>query len=148
MPAEGLLADVALRAWAIASVVVALKTMAVGVYTSSIRLRKSVYISPEDYAMQGLPPAPGPDSDVERARRIHQNDLENGLPFFVVGFVYALTGPSTTGLWICFAGFPIARILHTLFYARGRMPHRTIAFGAGFAITLWMAGSALVSILF
>ena len=86
----------AVHAWAVASVVVALKTMASGVYTSSIRLRRHVYISPEDYEMQGQPVAQQADPDVERARRIHQNDLENGLPFFVIGFVYALTGPGAT----------------------------------------------------
>ena len=143
-----LLADPALRAWALASVVVALKTLASGVYTSSIRLRKGVFISPEDYAFQGQTPATGPDPDVERARRIHQNDLESGVPFALVGLVYALTGPSSLGLWICFAGYPLARILHALFYARAKMPHRTVAWTVGFAITVWMALSSLASLLF
>jgi glutathione S-transferase len=144
---DDLLAQPALRAWALSSVVVALKTMAVGVYTSSIRIRRNVYISPEDYAVQGLPPAAGADADVERARRMHRNDLENHLPFALVGLVYALTGPTTAGLWICFAGFPLARIAHSITYARGLMPHRTIAFGVGFLITLWMALSSLVALL-
>jgi uncharacterized membrane protein YecN with MAPEG domain len=64
-----------------------------------------------------------------------------------VGFVYALTEPSTIGLYLCFAGYPVARILHTLFYARGLMPHRTVAYTAGFAITVWMALSSLWSLL-
>ncbi len=145
--AAGLLADPALRAWALASVVVALKTMAVGVYTSTIRLRKHVYISQEDYAVQGHTPASGSDDDVERARRIHRNDLEAGVPFALLGLVYALTGPSGAGLWICFAGFPVARIVHTICYARALMPHRTLAFLAGFFILLWMALSSLWSLL-
>jgi uncharacterized MAPEG superfamily protein len=142
-----LLAQPAVGAWAIACTIVALKTLAVAVYTSSIRIRRGVFISPEDYELQGLQPAGGPDPAVERARRIHQNDLENGLPFALVGLVYALTGPSALGTWLCFAGFPIARILHTIFYARGLMPHRTIAFGVGFIVTVWMAVSSLVTLL-
>lgn len=142
-----LLAQPALRAWGIACAVVALKTMAVAVYTSSIRIRRGVFISPEDYALQGLQPGAATDAEVERARRIHQNDLENGLPFALVGLVYALTGPSAVGSWICFAGFPIARVLHTIFYARGLMPHRTIAYAVGFGVTVWMAVSSLVTLL-
>ncbi len=142
-----LLSQPAVHAWALASIVVALKTMGAGVYTSVLRMRKGVFAAPEDYALQGKTPAPGPDPDVERARRIHQNDLEAGLPFVLVGLVYALAGPSSAGLWICFAGFPIARIFHAIFYARALMPHRTIAFMAGELILLWMALASLVTLL-
>ena len=140
---DDLLLQPAVRAWAAASVVLALKTMAIGTYTSTIRIRKRVYIAPEDYEMQGHPPVAAPDADVERARRIHQNDLENHLPFALVGLVYALTGPSTLGLWLCFAGFPIARILHSVAYARALMPHRTIAFAYGAFVLLWMSLASL-----
>ncbi len=143
-----LLADPALRAWAAAAVIVCLKTMAVGVYTSHLRIRKRVYISPEDYAFQGQAIVSSSDPDIERARRIHQNDLENGLPFLVVGFVYALTDPSALGLWVCFAGFPAARILHSFFYASARMPHRTAAFAVGWGITVWMAVASLFDLVF
>jgi len=138
-PVSELLSQPAIRAWALASVVVALKTLGAGVYTSMIRMRKDVYASPEDYALQGKEPAATRDEQVERARRMHRNDLEAGLPFALVGLVYALTGPTTAGLWICFAGFPVARILHGVFYARQLMPHRTLAFGVGFLVTVWMA---------
>lgn len=139
-----LLDDPAMQAWAAATLVVILKMMGVGVYTSVLRMRRNVYISPEDYAMQGQPVKEGTDEEVERARRIHRNDLENVLPFAIVGFIYALADPSSLGLRICFVGYPVARILHTFFYARGLMPHRTLAFMLGFLITLWMAISSLV----
>ena len=137
----------AVHLWAISSAVVALKTLGVGAYTSSLRIRSGTYISPEDYAFRGQTPKTGPDPDVERARRIHQNDLENHLVFALIGFVYALTEPSTIGLYLCFVGYPIARILHTFFYARGRMPHRTVAYTVGWSITVWMALSSLWSLL-
>jgi len=142
-----LLDNAAIKAWAIASLVVALKTLASGVYTSAIRIRKGVFASPEDYRSQGLEPKSGVDDDVDRSRRIHLNDLEAGVPFALVGFIYALTQPSTLGVWICFAGFPIGRILHMITYARGMMPARTIAWSIGFVITVWMAVSSLYSLL-
>ncbi|MGH0037650.1 MAG: MAPEG family protein [Myxococcota bacterium] len=142
-----LMADAAVRAWAAATLVVLLKMMAVGVYTSVLRIRKHVYISPEDFEMQGQPVVETPDEDIERARRIHRNDLENVLLFAIVGFVYALCEPSSLGLRVCFVGFPVARILHTFFYARGLMPHRTLAFTFGFGITAWMTLSSLVHLL-
>lgn len=137
----------ALRAWAIASVLIGLKTIAVGMYVSSIRLRKNIYISPEDYAYQGGTPATGSDPDVERARRMHQNDLESGLPFALIGLAYAFSAPTTLGLWLCYGGYVVARILHSIFYARAMMPHRSIAFGLGFLALLWMALASLLSFL-
>jgi glutathione S-transferase len=145
--ATALLDEPALTAWGLANCVVALKMMAVSAYTSSIRMRKGVFISPEDYALQGLEVRAGEDPDVERARRMHRNDLENHLAFALVGLVYALTGPSTLGVWLCFAGFPLARIAHSVSYARGWMPHRTVAFGVGYLICAWMALSSIVSLL-
>jgi uncharacterized MAPEG superfamily protein len=144
---SSLLSEPAVHAWALSCIVVALKTISAGVYTSTIRIRKGVYISPEDYEVQGVTPVAGLDPEVERARRIHQNDLESGLPFALIGFVYALTGPSSVATAICFAGFPIARILHGVFYGRALMPHRTIAFGLGFLILLWMAIASLIALL-
>lgn len=142
-----LIGEPALRGWAIASLLLVLKMMASGSYTSSIRIRKKVYASPEDYAMQGEEPKAGADEEVERSRRIHQNDLENNVPFFAAGFVYALTGPSSLGAWVCFAGFPIARVLYTFCYMRSLMPHRTITFMVGYVITAYMAIASLISLL-
>jgi uncharacterized MAPEG superfamily protein len=145
--AAALLEEPALTAWGLSNCVVALKMLAVSAYTSSIRIRKGVFISPEDYALQGMEVRAQEDPDVERARRIHRNDLENALPFALAGLVYALSGPSSAGLWICFAGFPLARIAHSVAYARAWMPHRTIAFTVGYLICGWMALASLVSLL-
>ena len=146
-PVSELLSQPAIRAWALASVVVALKTLGSGLYTSLIRMRKDVYASPEDYVFQGKQPAATRDEEVERARRMHRNDLEAGLPFALVGLVYALTGPTAAGLWICFAGFPVARVLHGVFYARQLMPHRTITYGVGLLVTVWMALASIVALI-
>jgi glutathione S-transferase len=143
-----LLADPAIKAWAIASIVLCLKTLTSGLQTSRFRIQKNIFASPEDYAMQDLEPQTQPDADIERMRRMHLNDLEAAVPFSLIGLVYALTGPSTAGIWICFAGFPIARIAHGISYTNGLMPHRTIFFMAGLLILSWMAVTSLIALIF
>jgi uncharacterized membrane protein YecN with MAPEG domain len=136
-----------LRLYAVCALLLVLKMMALATYTSAQRIRRRVYASPEDYRFQGLEPSPRADAEIERARRAHRNDLENVLPFLAVGPLYALTGASDAGAWICFVGFTTARILHTIFYLREAMPHRTIAYAAGYALMLWMVLSAVWSLL-
>jgi glutathione S-transferase len=128
----------AFRLWALSVLLLGFKMLALASWTSRIRLRKKIFAAPEDYASQGLAVQAVRDADVERARRAHRNDLENILPFFAVGAVYAATEPSALGAWLCFGGFTLGRILHTVFYLGERMPHRTIAYALGYFATLWM----------
>jgi len=118
----------ALRLFGVTDLILVLKMLAVGFTTSFYRIRDKTYATPEDYALQGLPPRPGVNEDVERARRAHQNDLENILPYFGVGVLYALTNPSPTAARVFFIGYTVARILHSVFYLRAMQPWRTIAF--------------------
>jgi glutathione S-transferase len=129
MTATSLLDDPVYHLLAVVSVLLVFKMMLVGTWTSVIRIRRSVYATPEDYAFRGLAAGAGVDADVERTRRAHRNDLENVLPFLAVAPFYAMTAPSLTGARILFWGFFIGRALHSIFYIRGRQPHRTIAFG-------------------
>jgi len=122
------LADPVWHLLAVVSVLLVFKMMLVGTWTSVIRLRRNVYATEEDYALRGLPAAAGRDADVERTRRAHRNDLENVLPFLAVAPFYAMTGPSLGAARVFFWGFFVARALHSVFYIRGRQPHRTIAF--------------------
>jgi uncharacterized MAPEG superfamily protein len=105
-----------------------------------------VYAAPEDYTLQGLAPRGTVDPDIERVRRAHQNDLENILPFLVLGLVYALTGRSLLTAQIYFIGFLVARVLHSVFYIAGLQPHRTIAFTLGAALSVAMMVSLLVTL--
>ena len=139
--------NAALQLFGIVYLILVLKTVAVGAYTSIRRIRGGVYATPEDYALQGLQPKAGVNEDVERVRRAHQNDLENILPFFGVGLFYALTHPSPTAARIYFIGYAAARILHSIFYIRGLQPHRTVAFGIALVLMLGMLLSTLVTLL-
>ena len=144
---DTLLANPALRLFAIVSLILVLKMAAVGVYTSTLRIGRKVFATPEDYALQGMQAKAVSDPDIERIRRAHQNDLENILPFFVVGFFFALTHPPLLAAEIFFIGFALARILHSVSYIRSMQPHRTIAFTAGSVLSAVMLVWTLVALL-
>jgi glutathione S-transferase len=56
------------------------------------------------------------DPDVERVRRNHLNDIENIVPFVLVGLFYVGTNPDRdVALWH-FRIFFVSRVLHTLTY--------------------------------
>jgi glutathione S-transferase len=141
----GLLAIPAVRLYTIVAVLLVIKVLVVGSYTSLLRLRRRVFATPEDYALQGMTPRAERDEDIERVRRAHLNDLENVLPFLAIGFLYALTGPSLLAARIYFIGFLVARTLHSIFYIRGAQPHRTIAFTLGMVLLVGMLVTTLLS---
>lgn len=136
----------AVRLFTIVAILLIVKVMAVGNYTSYLRIRRRIYATPEDYTLQGLAPRATVDPDIERVRRAHQNDLENVLPFLIAGFLYALTGPSLLAARIYFIGFLVARVLHSVFYIRGTQPHRTIAFTLGAGLMFAMMVNTLVAL--
>src|SRR5215467_11823741 len=123
--------DPVVRLYVVVYALLVLKMAAVGTYTSILRLGRKVYATPEDYDLQHLPRRSTPDEDVERVRRAHRNDLENVLPFFVVGLLFLLTRPSYTAAAIYLIGYLVARVAHSIFYIRAMQPYRTIAFTLG-----------------
>jgi len=141
-----MLTDPNVRLLALVDLLLVLKMIALGNYTSILRLRRHVYATPEDYALRAVTPPARPDEDIERVRRAHRNDLENILPFFVVSFLYVLTRPSYGAAALYLWGFLAARILHSIFYIRGAQPHRTIAFAAGAVLMFVMLVSTLVAV--
>jgi len=136
-----------MRLFAIAYSVLVIKMLAMGGYTSFLRVRRGVYATPEDYSLQGLSPRRETDEDIERVRRAHRNDLENILPFFAVGFFYAASGPSLAAARICFIGYALARVLHSIFYILALQPHRTLAYAVGLVLTLVMLFTTLARLL-
>src|ERR1700687_1229362 len=135
---EIMLANPAVRLFAVVYLILVLKMVAVGAYTSILRIGRKVYATPEDYAFQQLARQVELDADIERVRRAHRNDLENILPFFGVGLLYALSHPSMTMARIYFIGYGVARVLHRLFYIPCMQPHRTAAFGVALLLMLSM----------
>ncbi|KAA0720918.1 Microsomal glutathione S-transferase 1 [Triplophysa tibetana] len=87
--------------------------------------------------------------NVERVRRCHQNDLENIIPFVVIGLLYALTSPDlSTALWH-FRVFVGSRFIHTLTYVMAiPQPSRALSWMVGLLTTFSMAYRVLTTALF
>ena len=128
---NALLADPTMRLFAVCAAILVLKMLLTANLTGILRTSRRVFASPEDYRFFGAEPAARPDEQIERIRRAHRNDLENILPFLVIGFLYVLTGPSYTVAWWLFVLFTVARVLHTAVYIAGLQPWRTVCFGIG-----------------
>ena len=56
------------------------------------------------------------DPDVERVRRNHLNDIENVVPFVLIGLAYVACNPSAGAALWHFRIFFFSRILHTFSY--------------------------------
>ncbi|XP_045580972.1 microsomal glutathione S-transferase 1 [Procambarus clarkii] len=121
--------------------VLAAKMLLMGPITGYFRITRKAFANPEDVAAMG-----GKDvktnSDVERVRRAHQNDLENIPVFWVCGLLYVLTNPSLLTASILFRIYASARILHTVFYLRGSFL-RGFSYFAGMVVKFFMVGTVL-----
>jgi glutathione S-transferase len=136
------LSDPLLATYAVAAGLMILKTLAMAWLTVwRMMQEKGGYRAPEDLRRTPLNPNPDPaqldpNERVERARRIHQNDLEN-VPFFLAaGFLWVLTGPPLWLAQVALFGYVATRILHFWAYATARS-HDLRA-------TFWTAGVLIV----
>ena len=111
-----------------------LKMLIMSFLTARVRIGSKIFAAPEDGAMYGIKPRR--DESVERIRRAHRNDLENIIPFLILGFFYTLTSPAYATALLCFRVFTIARFIHTFVYAIVVIPQpaRALAFFAGMAV--------------
>lgn len=118
--------------------IVLLKTILMSLWTARYRIPRKVFVNPEDY-MSKKPATLTTDPDVERVRRCHLNDLENVLPFVLIGLLYVITGPDVGTATLHFRLFAGFRILHTIVYLLAvPQPARAIAFAVGFGVNVSM----------
>jgi glutathione S-transferase len=129
----------AFSVYAIATAIVALHLIALAGYTGRVRSRHKQYANPEDAGFFKVAAAEGDHEDVLRVKRAHANALENAVPFFAIGALYAATGPSRNAALAYFGTFVAARVLHSVFYIWGKQPFRTILFVVGVLATVGMA---------
>ena len=129
--------------YALTSAILALHLLLLATWVGTLRTLRKQYTNPEDKLVIKGTRVETDHDDVLRARRVHLNALENAVPFFVVGALYALTDPTKLGAQIYFFTFLGARILHSIFYLWGRQPFRTLSFAVGALATLGMAGHVI-----
>ncbi|XP_077090738.1 microsomal glutathione S-transferase 1.1 [Siphateles boraxobius] len=133
--------------------IVILKMMLMSLVTSYYRLTKQVFANIEDTTLvkstEDRKKLVRFDPDVERVRRCHQNDLENIVPFVVIGLLYSLTGPDLSSALLHFRVFVGSRFIHTVTYLMALpQPSRGLFFGVGLCATMSMAYRVLTTALF
>jgi glutathione S-transferase len=137
------LSDPLIRTWAIAAALMILKTLAMA-WLTVVRMmqEKGGYRAPEDLRQTRLNPAPDPsqlqpNERVERARRIHQNDMEN-VPYFIAGgFLFVLSAPPLWLAQVALYGYVLSRLGHFWAYATAQT-HDTRA-------TFWTIGVLILT---
>ena len=131
-----------LRPYFVVTAVLCLQLLGLAFYTAAVRAKRKVFVNAEDKPADGTV-ADADHPDVLRVKRAHQNAIENAVPFFAVGLIYALSGPSHLGAQAYFYTFLGARLLHSVFYVIGKQPFRTMTFVIGALATIGMAAHAL-----
>ncbi|XP_026690223.2 microsomal glutathione S-transferase 1-like [Ciona intestinalis] len=120
------------------------KTAAMSVVTAYHRITKGAMPTEEDSRMLTKDPEKRkkmlvPNDDVERSRKAHLNDLENVVPFVLLGLLYVSTNPPAGSAILHFKIFFWARVLHSVAYiCKLRSPSRGVGFFLGFAATISM----------
>ena len=137
--------NVAFRVYAVCATILVFKLFVVTILTARARGRLKAFVNPEDAQMLGGAERAEEHPEIQRLHRIHRNDLENILPFFAIGLIYALSGASALGAKAYFITFTVARVLHTVCYLAQLQPWRTIMFGIGSLCMLGMMVQILIA---
>ncbi|KAM9426572.1 microsomal glutathione S-transferase 1-like [Pholidichthys leucotaenia] len=140
---ENLMENEVFRAFTTYAVIVIVKMMLMGPVTAYFRFTRGSFANEEDVARKPVEERKKllvTHPDVERARRCHQNDLENIIPFVGIGLLYALTGPELATALLHYRLFVGARIFHTIAYITVLpQPSRAFSWILGMLVTLSMA---------
>ncbi|KYN06612.1 PREDICTED: microsomal glutathione S-transferase 1-like [Cyphomyrmex costatus] len=129
------------------SSILVLKLLAMVPLTARQRFRKNVFANQEDIAFSNISKGKVVynDSDVERVRRAHLNDLENILPWFIVTYLWLGTGPSPWLAKTFIRTFVLSRVIHTVSYVFfQQQPTRAISFFVAYGIMGYEAVKTLL----
>jgi glutathione S-transferase len=136
---QTLLDNPALKLYALVASLLGVHLILIALWTGTVRAMRKTFVNPEDATLNKGTQAEVEHPDTARVKRAHQNALENAVPFFAVGLLYALTAPSMGVAQGFFYTFLAVRVLHTFFYLGGKQPFRTMMFAIGALCILGMA---------
>lgn len=125
-----------LQMYALTTIVLALKMVAVSVAQGRARTKAGLFANPEDAKSFGGQPVDLEPPMVRRAARAWLNDLENIPIFLILAWIYVAAGLSAGIFTIYCIVFVLARIVHTISYLNAIQPMRTIAYTIGGITTL------------
>ena len=141
-----LINDPIFTVFAVCAAVLCIRMIVVGHYTGVTRIKRAVYLNPEDakaFSSMEQEAASAEHPDVDRGLRAHRNDLESTLPFLAIGLVYVLTGPPVLMAKVLLITFTVLRCVFPLFYIRAMQPWRSVSFLLAEACLLIMLGQIL-----
>ncbi|XP_060924254.1 microsomal glutathione S-transferase 1-like [Limanda limanda] len=140
------------RAFTTYAAIVIVKMMLMGPLTGYFRFSRGAFSNEEDVGRKSAEEKKKQlrtHPDVERVRRCHLNDLENIVPFVVIGLLWALTAPELSCALLHFRIFAGARIFHTVAYVCALpQPSRGLSWMLGMLVTFSMAFKVLSTVLF
>jgi uncharacterized MAPEG superfamily protein len=122
------------------SLLLCLEMASISFVTPLIRQKRNVWLNEEDALRFSGTVAEVEHRDVARMLRVHRNQLENCVPFFVLGRLWIATGGSAGLGTFLFAVFTFSRIVHPIFYLARMGRLRTAAFTFGFLSLLLLGG--------
>ncbi|KAI7791821.1 putative microsomal glutathione S-transferase 1-like [Triplophysa rosa] len=129
--------------------IVILKMMLMGPFISYLRLTKKVFANLEDTNLVKTTEDRRKWVRVQMLNGCHQNDLENIIPFVVIGLLYALTGPDLSTALLHFRVFVGSRFIHMVAYLVALpQPSRGLAWIVGLFTTFSMAYRVITTALF
>lgn len=135
-----LLADPAIRTYAITSTILGAHLLLIALWTGTVRVMRKEWVNKEDAEFNKARLTEVEHPDVARVKRAHVNAIENLIPFAIIAGLYVfMTAPSATAAAIYLWTFTAMRLLHTVFYLAQKQPFRTITFAIGVLATFGMA---------
>lgn len=137
-----------LKIYALTTVVLTFKMVAISVMQGKGRLGSLIYTNPEDAKLFSGKLEPQEAPSVQRASNAWRNDLENIPIFLILAGIYVQAGLVAGAFQFYCIVFMIARILHTFFYLNAVQPWRTAAFTVGLLVMLAMAIHLLIGVAF
>jgi len=141
---DDLLSNPAFTTYATCSAILVVKGLISAAHTAITRIRTKQYVNPEDAKFLKGTTVDRDPANVSHILRIQRNDTENLPPFFAIGLIFVLVGASPFAAAAYFWTFTIARLVHTVTYALGLQPLRTLSFFVGVSCLLGMAVQVLM----
>ena len=124
-----------------------LKTLFLGTATAFTRGRLKKFLNQEDAGWLGGEAVEIDDPRPARLMRAHRNNLENLLPFFIVGSLFVASGANAVAGMAYFTLFFLGRAAHTFAYLNMHAKLRRNAYSLAWLAIIATAVHALISIL-
>ncbi|HTQ48166.1 MAG TPA: MAPEG family protein [Polyangiaceae bacterium] len=144
-----MIAQGSFQLYVLASAVLVAMLYGLAFHTATVRKARRAVVNPEDVKVYpGSAVAEVEHPDVQRVKRAHLNLIENAVPFFVFGLLYAMTNPNAWIAGALYGSFVVLRVLHIVFYLGAGQPGRAAMFGLCTLINVVMVVLVLHAVFF